>query len=92
MRLGRTAAGLAFMTWVFLNFVSGSADRAYVFFALSYSSQIWVYRVAVWVVPALVYVFARRWCVDLQHAERVEHQCEAAEEEARQLAHASEPG
>jgi ubiquinol-cytochrome c reductase cytochrome b subunit len=89
---GRTAAGLAFMTWVFLIFVSGSADRTYVFFDLSYSSQIWVYRFAVWVVPALVYVFARRWCLELQHAERVEHEREAAEEEARQLAHASELG
>jgi ubiquinol-cytochrome c reductase cytochrome b subunit len=80
---GRTAAGLAFMTWVFLIFVSGSADRAYVFLDASYQTQIWVYRVAVWVVPALVFVIARRWCKDLQEADRVEHERERAEREAR---------
>src|ERR671935_2169134 len=80
---GRTAAGAAFLTWVFLIFVSGSADRVYVFLSLSYNAQIWFYRVAVWVLPAIVFVVVRRWCVALQAAEAVEHEHERAVEEAR---------
>jgi ubiquinol-cytochrome c reductase cytochrome b subunit len=80
---GRTAAGASFLTWVFLIFVSGSADRVYVFLSLSYTAQIWLYRVAVWVVPAIVFVVVRRWCVALQAADAVEHERERAEQEAR---------
>jgi ubiquinol-cytochrome c reductase cytochrome b subunit len=84
---GRTAGGAAFMTWVFLIFLSGSADRAYVFLGLSYSAQIWFYRVAVWVLPVAVFFIARRYCRDLQHADAIELERERAEEEARALAH-----
>jgi ubiquinol-cytochrome c reductase cytochrome b subunit len=84
---GRTAAGAAFMTWVFLVFLSGSADRAYVFLGLSYAAQIWVYRVAIWVLPVLVFVIARRYCRELQRADAIEHERERAEQEARALAH-----
>jgi ubiquinol-cytochrome c reductase cytochrome b subunit len=87
---GRTAAGAAFMMWVFLIFLSGSADRAYVFLDLSYSAQIWVYRVAVWVLPAIVFFVTLRWCRGLQRAEAVEHEREQAEHEAQELARASE--
>jgi ubiquinol-cytochrome c reductase cytochrome b subunit len=86
---GRTAGGLAFMTWVFLVFVSGSADRAYVFLDASYATQIHIYRIAIWVVPAVVFVVARRWCLDLQRAERVEEERERAEHEARLAASAA---
>jgi ubiquinol-cytochrome c reductase cytochrome b subunit len=79
---GRTAAGAAFLTWVFLIFVSGSADRVYVFLSLSYNAQIWFYRVAVWVLPAIVFVVVRRWCLALQAAEALEHERERAEQEA----------
>jgi ubiquinol-cytochrome c reductase cytochrome b subunit len=89
---GRTAAGLAFLTWVFLIFVSGSADRTYVFLDLDYTAQIWVYRIAISVVPAIVFLLARRWCLELQHAETVEHERERAEHEARELASAGEAG
>jgi ubiquinol-cytochrome c reductase cytochrome b subunit len=87
---GRTAAGAAFMTWVFLIFLSGSADRAYVFLDLSYPAQIWVYRVAVWVLPVIVFLVALRWCRGLQRAEAVEREREEAEHEAQELARASE--
>jgi ubiquinol-cytochrome c reductase cytochrome b subunit len=83
---GRTAFGAAFLTWVAMIFVSGSADRATVFFGLSYSGQIWVYRFAIWVLPVLVFFLVRKVCRDLQAAEVVEAVSEAAEEEAR-LAH-----
>ena len=79
---GRTAAGAAFLTWVFLIFVSGSADRVYVFLGLSYDAQIWFYRVAVWVLPAIVFVVVRRWCLALQAAEALEHERERAVQEA----------
>ena len=79
-------AALAFLTWVFLVFVSGSADRAYVFLDMSYATQIRIYRVAIWVVPAAVFVVARRWCVDLQRAEHVERERERAEHAAHAAA------
>jgi ubiquinol-cytochrome c reductase cytochrome b subunit len=80
---GRTAFGLGFLTWIAIIFISGSADRATVFFGLSYMGQIWFYRVAVWVLPVLVFLVTRKICRDLQRAELVEELQEAAEEEAR---------
>jgi ubiquinol-cytochrome c reductase cytochrome b subunit len=80
---GRTAFGLGFLTWIAIIFISGSADRATVFFGLSYIGQIWFYRVAVWVVPILVFLVTRKICRDLQRAELVEEVQEEAEEEAR---------
>jgi ubiquinol-cytochrome c reductase cytochrome b subunit len=71
---GRTAFGLAFLTWVFIVFVAGSADRATVFFGLGYEAQIRFHRVAVWVVPVLVFFAARRACRGLQAIERTEQQ------------------
>src|SRR3954451_2188422 len=41
----RTAVGWALLTWVFLVFVAGSSDRAYVLFNVPYIPQIWAYRV-----------------------------------------------
>jgi ubiquinol-cytochrome c reductase cytochrome b subunit len=79
----RTACGAAFMTWVVLVFVAGSADRATVSFGASYSVQLTIYRVLVWVVPAIVFVVARRVCVELRAIEAVESERERAEEEAR---------
>jgi ubiquinol-cytochrome c reductase cytochrome b subunit len=79
---GRTAAGVAFLLWVFLIFVAGAADRVYVLFGLSYVAQIWFFRVAVWVLPAIAFVVVRRWCVSLQRAEAVELERARAEQEA----------
>jgi ubiquinol-cytochrome c reductase cytochrome b subunit len=73
---------MAFLTWVVLIFFAGSADRAYVFFGLSYNAQIWAYRVLVWIAPPAVYLLTRRICRELQDAERVEHAREEAEREA----------
>jgi ubiquinol-cytochrome c reductase cytochrome b subunit len=79
---GRTAFGAAFLLWVVLIFVAGSADRATVFFGLDYETQIRVYRVLVWVIPVLVFLIVRRFCRALQRAEEVERIQEAAEAEA----------
>jgi ubiquinol-cytochrome c reductase cytochrome b subunit len=78
---GRTAFGLAFFTWVAMIFFAGSADRVLVFLGLSYVSQIWVYRVAVWVIPLVVFFVVRRICRELQAAERIEHQQEETQSE-----------
>jgi ubiquinol-cytochrome c reductase cytochrome b subunit len=66
----RTALGAAFVTWVFLIFVSGSADRVTVWLGIDYATQIWVYRVAVWVAPLVVFFVTRRVCRELLAGER----------------------
>jgi ubiquinol-cytochrome c reductase cytochrome b subunit len=68
----RTAIGAAIFTWVFLIFAAGSADRVSVLFGLSYTGQIWAYRVLVWVVPLIVLVATKRTCDELRAGERVE--------------------
>jgi len=83
---GRTAFGLAVLTWVGIVFVAGSADRATVLFGLDYVSQIHVYRVLVWVVPVVVFFIARRLCRDLGDAERIERTRAAAEREGEPAA------
>ena len=66
----RTSLGAAFLTWIFLVFMSGSADRVDVFLGLDYTTQIWIYRVLVWVGPALVFYMTRRVCLELVAGER----------------------
>jgi ubiquinol-cytochrome c reductase cytochrome b subunit len=79
---GRTAFGSAFLLWVFLIFLAGSADRIYLFLGWSYQAQIWIYRVLVWVLPVLVFFIVRRVCRELQEIEQVERTRELAEAEA----------
>lgn len=78
----RTAFGVAFLTWVFLIFVFGAADRLFVLFGLSYDLQLYVFRIGIWVAPFALFFLTRRICRDLQTAERVESLQAAAEEEA----------
>jgi ubiquinol-cytochrome c reductase cytochrome b subunit len=77
----RTAIGLAMVAWVVMVQIAGSADRVYVVFGITYTSQLWAYRVAVWVVPLIVLAVAHRVCVELQRNDRVEAMRERAEEE-----------
>jgi len=67
----RTACGVAFVSWVFLVFMSGSADRVTVWLGVSYTAQIWAYRVLVWVVPVALYFVTLRICRELLAWERV---------------------
>ncbi len=67
----RTGIGAGFFTWIAIIFVAGSADRADVFFGISYTSQIWVYRVLVFVLPLVVLFAVKRVCEELQAGERV---------------------
>jgi ubiquinol-cytochrome c reductase cytochrome b subunit len=79
----RTAIGAAFLAWVFLIFLAGAADRASVFFGLSYTAEIWAFRILIWVVPALVLFSTKRACEELLRIERTAAVSEAAEAEAR---------
>jgi quinol---cytochrome-c reductase cytochrome b subunit len=78
----RTAIGAAFLTWVILIFMTGSADRVYVLLGISYVGQIWAYRVAIWVLPVIVLFVTRRVCLSLQEIEQVDADRDRAEEEA----------
>jgi ubiquinol-cytochrome c reductase cytochrome b subunit len=75
----RTAIGMAVLTWVFIVFVAGSADRVYVFVGLSYNAQLWAYRILAWVIPLLVLLAAKRICEELRAGDRVEADRKAAE-------------
>src|SRR5205823_7787595 len=64
----RTAFGVAFLIWVFMVFAFGSADRVFVLFGLSYDTQLYISRIAIWVIPAVVFFVVRRLCRELQLA------------------------
>jgi ubiquinol-cytochrome c reductase cytochrome b subunit len=67
----RTSLGAAFLTWIFLVFMSGSADRVTVWLGLGYAAQIWAYRVLIWLVPLLVFFAVRRACRELVAWEQI---------------------
>jgi ubiquinol-cytochrome c reductase cytochrome b subunit len=67
----RTALGAALFTWIFLVFLAGASDRVFVTLGISYTGQIWFYRVAVWVVPVLVLAVTKRTCAALRANERL---------------------
>jgi ubiquinol-cytochrome c reductase cytochrome b subunit len=74
----RTGIGAGFLTWVVMIFMAGASDRVLVFLGISYISQIWFYRVAVWIVPVLVGLVAWRFCLALKGMEAVQAEQEAA--------------
>jgi ubiquinol-cytochrome c reductase cytochrome b subunit len=80
----RTAIGVAVATWVVLVLLAGGIDRATVTFGLSYTGQIWFFRVAVLVLPVLAGAAALNVCRGLQQKERLEAEKHAAEREARE--------
>ena len=79
----RTAVGIGMATWVLLVFIAGSSDRVYVWLNVSYTSQIDIYRVLVFVLPLVTAALAYRICEELVAGERVEEDQHAAEAEAR---------
>ena len=84
----RTAFGVAFLSWVFLIFAFGAADRVFVLWGLSYDTQLYIFRIGIWVVPALLFFLTRRICHGLQAADLAEatHQAAVAEAERRREA------
>jgi ubiquinol-cytochrome c reductase cytochrome b subunit len=79
----RTAFGVMLLSWVFLIFLFGAADRILVLWGLSYQLQLYLFRVGIWLVPAILFIVTRRWCLALQAAEKLEEKREEAEEGAR---------
>jgi ubiquinol-cytochrome c reductase cytochrome b subunit len=79
----RTAVGAGMVTWVFIVFVAGSADRVVVLVGLSYTTQIWIYRVLALVLPIVLALVTYRVCKELQAGERVAESRHQAEAEAR---------
>jgi ubiquinol-cytochrome c reductase cytochrome b subunit len=82
----RTAIGMGVLTGVIVVFLAGSSDRVDVLFGLSYSLQIWVYRVLFFVGPIVATMIAYRVCVELRAGEAVDLNREQAEAEARAAA------
>jgi ubiquinol-cytochrome c reductase cytochrome b subunit len=72
---------VAFLTWVFLIFAFGAADRIFVLFQLSYDTQLYIFRIGIWVIPLLLFFLVRRFCRGLQAADEIEEIQEHAEEE-----------
>jgi ubiquinol-cytochrome c reductase cytochrome b subunit len=79
----RTGIGVGVFTFVAMIFVAGAADRIDVMFGWSYTSQIWTYRVAIWLVPVAFGVIAHRVCVELREGEQAERSRKLAEQMAR---------
>jgi ubiquinol-cytochrome c reductase cytochrome b subunit len=77
----RTAVGVALVTWVAVVFLFGAADRASVFFGISYSTELTVFRILVWVLPLAAFVVMRRLCLELveyEHHQEMKHAAEVA--------------
>jgi ubiquinol-cytochrome c reductase cytochrome b subunit len=79
----RTAFGVALLTFVFLVFAFGAADRIFVLTGLSYDTQLYIFRFAIFIAPPVVFFIVRRLCRELKAADRVSERHEEAEEEAR---------
>ncbi|MGH2972324.1 MAG: cytochrome b [Gaiellaceae bacterium] len=79
----RTAVGIGMAAWVLLVFIAGSSDRVYVWLNVSYTSQIDIYRVLVFVIPLLAAAVAYRVCEELVAGEKVDDDAHDAEAEAR---------
>jgi ubiquinol-cytochrome c reductase cytochrome b subunit len=75
----RTAFGAAFLSWVFLIFIFGAADRIFVLWGLSYNFQLGFFRIAIWVVPLILFFVVRRVCRELRAADILEEDQELAE-------------
>jgi ubiquinol-cytochrome c reductase cytochrome b subunit len=65
----RTGVFLGFLSWVFLVFAAGSSDRLYLIGDIPYEGQVWFFRVAVLVVPFVVWYVARTVCEELRDRE-----------------------
>jgi ubiquinol-cytochrome c reductase cytochrome b subunit len=62
----RTAFATAFLTWVAVVFLAGSADRAFLAFGIDYELQVRIFRVLFFAAPVMAYIVARRACIELR--------------------------
>jgi ubiquinol-cytochrome c reductase cytochrome b subunit len=65
----RTAFGVGFASWVALVFLAGSSDRISVELGISYTVQVRIYQVAIFVVPVLVFWLTKKVCEELARSD-----------------------
>jgi ubiquinol-cytochrome c reductase cytochrome b subunit len=62
----RTAFATAFLTMIFLVFFFGASDRLFLALSISYSLQLWLFRVLFFVGPLVAFVVTHRICDELR--------------------------
>ncbi|HEY3941965.1 MAG TPA: ubiquinol-cytochrome c reductase cytochrome b subunit [Acidimicrobiales bacterium] len=62
----RTAFGAAFFTMLFVVFGASSTDVLANYFHVSLNDVLWFFRIAVFVIPVIVYALTWRICVEMQ--------------------------
>jgi ubiquinol-cytochrome c reductase cytochrome b subunit len=65
----RTAVGSAVLTFTLIVFLAGSSDRVFLQFGIPYEGQVVALRIAVLVLPAIVFFVVKRTCEDLRRTE-----------------------
>ena len=58
---GAQPIGAAFFAWVVTVFAAGAADRFFLSAGVPYTTQVWIFRGAIFAVPVGVFLVARRW-------------------------------
>jgi ubiquinol-cytochrome c reductase cytochrome b subunit len=66
----RTGFGVAGMTAYAMLWVAGGNDIIATTFGLSIEAITWVMRFALFIMPVLAFIVARRWCISLQRHDR----------------------
>lgn len=66
----RSGVGAAVFTAIVVVFLAGAADRVFVSFGIPYQGQVWFFRVAFFVAPAIAYLLTRRICEELRGTTR----------------------
>jgi hypothetical protein len=61
----------------------------FVLFGLSYDTQLYIFRIAIWVIPTILFFTVRRVCRGLQAADEIEQIQHQAEQEAAAAQRAS---
>jgi ubiquinol-cytochrome c reductase cytochrome b subunit len=64
----RTAIGAGFLSWVVIVFAVGSTDRIFYRLGISYTLQVHVWRVGIWIIPIVVFFITRSACRSLQRS------------------------
>jgi ubiquinol-cytochrome c reductase cytochrome b subunit len=65
----RTAVGSAVLTFCLIVFFAGSSDRIFLQFGIPYEGQVVVLRIAVLVLPVVVFFIVKRTCEELRRTE-----------------------
>ena len=64
-----TALAAGFLSWVFIVFAIGAADRVFFRLHISYIGMIHFWRIGLWVVPLIVFFLTRSICRTLKKRE-----------------------